>query len=184
MAAGLKPSQEFRFYNVERAESGVARLRVRHRRESIDRCLAAVLGGAESVRVGALGCEPVGIDDAAVLGRLGSQSDGTFREPPIFSQRQHTPIFSQRQHTPIFSQRQHAPIKSEREFTTIVGGKWRQPFGRVTKLQPAQFVRRKRIQRRRRRRFVNASGELSRINESRRRRRRPRGWRPTLSWMK
>jgi hypothetical protein len=178
MAAGLKPSQEFRFYNVERAESRGARLWVRVRRESwvrrrcesIDRCVAAVLGGAESVSVGALGCEPVGVDDAAVLGRLGSQSDGTFRKPTINSQRQHAPIFSQRQ---------HAAIKSECQHSAILPEQWWQPFIFVDGFQP--FLRRKRIQWRWRRRLFNASGELSRINESGRRRRGPRGWWPSLS---
>jgi hypothetical protein len=123
MAAGFQSAAEFRFYEGERAESGGARLRLRHRRESwvrrrcesFERCLAAVLGGAESVRVGALGLagKPVGVNNTEVIGRIGTESDGAIGEPAINSECKHEAIIAQRQHTAIKSECQHATIVAE-----------------------------------------------------------------------
>jgi hypothetical protein len=133
VAAGSKPAEEFRFNNVERTEPGGAGLWVRNRCESIERCFAASVGGAESVIVRALGldAEPLGLNSAALLGRLGPQSDRPIGKPAD----------SECEHATVVSQRQHTAIKPERRVTSIVRWQRRKPFGRVTKLQPAQFIR-------------------------------------------
>ena len=100
MAARPKPSQEFRFYNVERTKPGSTRIWVRHRCESINRCFSASVGGAESVSIGAfvLGAEPVRIHNATSVfypeshsvhdaplqfGRLTIESHWTFGQSTI-----------------------------------------------------------------------------------------------------
>jgi hypothetical protein len=83
VAAGSEPSEEFRFYNAERAEPGSAgvwvrdkrKSRHRHRCEPIDRSFAAGVSGAEFVSIGR-GGEPVRVDAAALLG-LRTESDRT-----------------------------------------------------------------------------------------------------------
>jgi hypothetical protein len=127
MAAGLKPAEEFRFFDVERAESGSARLwvrdrcesRDRRRCESLDRSVAAGVSSAESFSVGALRGEsigvdgkPVGFDDAAFLREFGIKPNRPIRQPAINSEREHTPIVPECK---------HAAIKSERELTPVVG---------------------------------------------------------------
>lgn len=184
MAAGFEQAAEFRFCEVERTEPRSTRLRVWHRRQSIERRFAASLGAAEFVSIAALSldgksvrswnCKPIGVDNTALIGGLGTESDRTVGEPAD----------AERKHTPVISKCEHAPIKSERELTPIVGGKWREPFGRLTKLQPTEFIgliEPKRIQRWRRRRGLNACGEFAGISESRRRRRQ-RWWWTSLSY--
>ena len=177
MAAGFQPAEEFWFFVVERAEPRGPRLWVWGRCEPIDRSFAASVGGAESVSIGALGAEPVGVRSAALLGGFSTESNWTVREPAN----------SKRKHSTIVPKRQHAAIEPERELTPIVGGQRRQPFGIVTKLQSAEFIgliNSKCLQWRRRRRFFNPRSQLSWINESRGRRWRQR-WRwPPLSYSK
>jgi hypothetical protein len=177
MAAGFKSAAEFRFCKVERAESRGARLWIRNRCESwirrgcesIDRCFATVLSGTESFSVGALGGESVaihrksfGIDDTALIGELGIKSDRSVWQPTD-------------------SERKYPTVVSERKHAAIVAKRGRQPFIIVGRRQP--FVWRKRLQRWRRRRFVNASGEFARISESRGRWRQG-WWRSSLSHTK
>jgi hypothetical protein len=122
VAAGSKPAEEFRFYNVERTEPGGARLWIRHGCESIDGCVAAGISGAESVGVAALSldAEPVGIydakpvcvDDAAFFGEFGIKSDRPVGEPAD-SKCEHAPVISERQHETVQSKREHAAIVAE-----------------------------------------------------------------------
>jgi len=134
VAAGSKPAEEFRFFDVEPTEPGSARLwvrvrcqsRDRHRCKSIERSVPAVRSSAESVSVGALGlgseqvgvgCESVrgGLHDSALIGELGTQSNRSIRE---------STIKPECKHQTIVSQCKHEAIQSEREFSTIVA-KWR-----------------------------------------------------------
>jgi hypothetical protein len=177
VAAGSKPVEEFRVYNVELAESRGQGLWLGHRcikRESVDCGFAAGVSGAESVSIGALGAEPVsiyhtksfGVDDAALLGRLGIESDRAIGKPAD-SKCEHSAVVSEREHATIKSKRQHTSVDAQRQPTVV-----------ITKRQPAQFIRsirRERVQRGKRRQGVNASGELSWIRESRRGR-RGQGW--------
>jgi hypothetical protein len=151
MAAGLEPAQEFRFYNVERAKPGGARLRIRDSRESgvrrrcesIDRCFATGIGGAESVSIGALRGKPVGIHTES----FGIYDTAFFREFGIKSHRPvREPANSQRKHSPVHSQRQHTSIQPERRLAPIVGGRRRRCQPLWIELQPAQFIWRERIQ--------------------------------------
>jgi hypothetical protein len=168
VAARFEPVEEFRFFVVERAEPGGARLWLRRGCEPIDCCFATSVGGAKSVCIGALGAEPVGVrngkpigvcnskpvwvHNTALVGRIGPESDRPVGQPAD-------------------SECEHTAIKSKCQ---------RQPTVVITERQPAEFIRiirRKRVQRRKRRQGVNASGELSRIRESRR-----RGWQRWWWW--
>jgi hypothetical protein len=171
VAAGSKPAEEFRFDDVEFAESGGEGLWLglgRIRRESVDSSFGASRFGINSALIDCR--KPVRIDDTAgVFREFATESDGSIREPAINSQRQHSPIFTEREYSRVFSQRKHTSIVSEWQWQPfiVIGGK------------PAQFIRiigRKRVQRRKRRQVVNASSELSWIGESRRWRRGQR-WR-------
>jgi len=183
VAAGSKPPEEFRVYDVERAESGGQGLWFGHkcvRCESVDCGFAAVGGGAESVSVGALvrdtkpigGCNSrpvwVRVRNTALVGRLGTESDRAIRRPAVIAKRQPTFVIAKRQPAFLVANRQPTVIVTKRQPTVV-----------ITERQPAEFIRiirRKRVQRRKRRQGVNASGELSRIDESRRGRRGQQGW--------
>ena len=183
MATGSKSAEEFRFDNVQRTEPRGARLWIRDGCESVDGCIAAGFGGAESVSVAALGLDaesiggwnggcwngkPIRVHNAAFLGKFGIKSDRPVREPAIDSQRE------------------HQAVQSERKLTSIVGRRRQrcQPL-RIElriELQPAQFIRRERIQRGRWRKRINAGSKLTRILQPRRGRRRQR-WRwPSVSY--
>jgi hypothetical protein len=109
VAARLKQAEEFWFFVVERTEPRGERVWVRSRREPIDGCIAAGISGTEFVSVTALGLDgkPVAIhrksfaiDDTALVGRLGSESDGPVRQPAN-SERKHASIQPERRLTPI-----------------------------------------------------------------------------------
>ena len=165
MAARFKPVEEFRVYDVQLAEPGGQGLWLGHRRvecESVDCGFAAGRFRINSARIDR--CKPVRLDDTAVIFReFATESDRAVGEPAINSERQHEAINSQREHTTIKSKRQHTSIDAQRQPTVV-----------ITKREPAQFIRvirPKRVQWGRRRRGVNASGELSRFRKSRRGRR-------------
>ena len=137
MAARFKPVEEFGFYNVECPEPRSARLWVGDRRqcESIDRCFAAGISSAESFSVGAFGREPVGVDNAALIGKLGAKSDRSIRQPAINSECEHEAIIAQREHEAVQSEREHEAI--------VAQWRWWQPFIFSDGRQPV--FRRKRL---------------------------------------
>jgi len=181
VAAGSKPVEEFRVYDVQLAESGGQGLWLGHRCvrcESVDCGFAAVVGGAKSVCIGALvrdtkpigGCnrKPVWVRNTALVGRLGTESDRAIRRPAVIAKRQPTVVIAERQPAFLVANRQPTVIVTKRQPTVV-----------ITERQPAELIRiirRKRVQWGRRRRGVNASGEFSRFRESRRGRRGQQGW--------
>jgi len=162
VAAGSKPAEEFRLDDVEFAESGGEGLwfGVRcNRRESVDSSFGASRFGINSALIDCR--KPVRVHNAAGIFReFATESDRAVREPAIDAKREHSRVFSERKHTAIVPEWQWQPF-------IVISGK------------PPQFIRiirRKRVQRRKRRQVVNASSELSWSGESRRRWRGQRWW--------
>jgi len=123
------------FDDVERSEPRGSRLWVRFRGKPIDCCFAANRFGINTARiyrskpVGIYHTKSFGVDDAALLGGLGIESDRAIGKPAD-SKCEHSTIDAELQHSAINSKRQHAPIVAKRQPTVI-----------VAELQPAQFVR-------------------------------------------
>jgi hypothetical protein len=180
VAAGSKPVEEFRLYDVEFAKSrgeglwfGVRGIR----RESVDSSFGAKRVGINSALID---CgEPVRIHDTAgVFREFATEPDRAVGRPAVIAKREHSRVFSELKRAAVFSERKHTAIVSERKHTAIVSEWQWQPFIFIGG-KPAQFIRiigRKRVQRRKRRQGLNASSELSRFGEPRRWRRRQRWW--------
>lgn len=170
MAAGSKPVEEFRVYDVQLPESGGQGLWLGHRCvecESVDCGFAAGRFHINSARIDR--CKPVRLHDTAVIFReFATESDRAVGRPAVIAKREPTVVIAEREPAFLFTKRQSTVIVTKRKPTVV-----------ITKRKPAQFIRvirRKRVQRRKRRQVVNASGELSWSGESRRRRRVQR-WR-------
>jgi hypothetical protein len=168
VAAGSKPVEELRVNDVEFAEPRGKGLWLGVRRESVDSSFGASRFGINSALIDCR--KPVRIDDTAgVFREFATEPDRAVREPAIDAKREHSRVFSELKHTAVFAERKHTSIVPEWQWQPfiVIGGK------------PAQFIRiirRKRVQRRKRRQVVNASSELSWSGESRRRWRGQRWW--------